>query len=83
MATDLFCRDCKHMRGEGVKSTCESPRNFIEHVAVEKYLVTGEEQPVIKAMRGASCTALRIQRAAEIDATVCGPSGKWFERKEG
>lgn len=62
--------------------TCDSPLNVIEHVSVEKYLVTGEEQPVILAMRGASCTALRSRHSNEIDATICGQVGAWFDAKE-
>ena len=61
--------------------TCASPYNVVEHMAMEKYLVTGIEQPTVLAMRGASCTALRTKRTPEIDATICGPDGAWFEKK--
>ena len=78
---DRFCRDCKHARGEDLKMTCDSPNNVVDHVATEKYLVTGIEQPVIQAMRGASCVALRQARDPATEALVCGPDGKWFEEK--
>lgn len=61
--------------------SCNSPYNAVEHVAIEKYLVTGIEQPKVMAMRGASCAALRTRRTPEIDATICGPDGAWFESK--
>lgn len=82
--SDLFCKDCKHSRDTGIgpyKLVCESPKNVVEHVAEEKYLVSGITQPVIQAMRGSNCAALRQRRTPEIEATVCGPTGKWFERK--
>lgn len=77
----VFCRDCKHSRGEGVKMTCDSPSNSVAHKDEAKYLVTGEPQPLVMAMRGASCAALRTRRSPEIEATVCGPDGNWFEAK--
>lgn len=80
--TERFCKDCKHGKGELQSMACDSPNNVIEVVDTAKYLVTGEPQPVIRAIRGASCTALRVQRTPEIDATCCGPDGKWFEPKE-
>lgn len=82
---DLFCVDCRHSQDTGrgeYGHICNSPFNVVEHVATEKYLVSGKVQPVIKAIRGASCTALRISRSPEIDETVCGPDAKWFEAKE-
>lgn len=78
-----FCKDCKHSRGDDAyRLTCDSPYNVVEHVAEERYLVSGIEQPVILAMRGASCTALRTKRDPATEATVCGPAGRWFEQKE-
>lgn len=62
--------------------TCASQHNEVEHVSHEKYLVTGEPQPTVMAMRGASCTVLRKDYPPEIEATVCGPDGKWFQAKE-
>ena len=77
-----FCINCKHQRGDGVKATCASPLNMVEHVAAERYLVTGEVQPVIHAMRGSTCVALRSKHTHDVDATICGPVGAWFEQKE-
>lgn len=79
--SDLFCKDCKHSR-DGESITCESPQNYVEHVDRTKYLVTGLVQPVRRVRRGASCMVLRARRTPELEATVCGPSGKWFEPKE-
>lgn len=78
---DKFCRDCKHSRGEGMRMTCDAPQNSVDHVDLAAYLVTGIEQPVIKAMRGVNCAALRQPRDQKIEALTCGPSGKWFEEK--
>ena len=77
-----FCVDCKHFIGKANSLTCGSPLNSVPSVNEAAYLVSGIEQPVVMAMRGASCSALRLQRAPEIDALVCGPDGKWFEAKE-
>ena len=76
-----FCRDCKHSRGDGVKMLCDSPSNMIAFKDEAKRLVTGDEQPFVQAQRGANCVALRMRRSPEIDATVCGPDGKWFEAR--
>ena len=81
-----FCTDCKHMRpapdGNPYRVTCASPLNSVPTIAEEKYLVSGIEQPMILAMRGASCTALRMRRDAETQKLTCGPDGNWFEEKE-
>ena len=78
-----FCKDCKHIGGApDTDPPCNAPANFVQNVNQAKYLVTGEEQEVRVIRRGSSCSALRMQRSPEIDATVCGPEGKWFERKE-
>lgn len=81
MATEQFCRDCKWSRGDTVKMVCDSPNNSVAHKDEAKWLVTGEAQPMVHALRGANCVALRMRRTPEIDATVCGPDGKWFEAK--
>lgn len=81
-----FCKDCKHSRpapdGNVYRMTCESPQNAVPTQSLEKYLVSGIDQPVILAMRGSSCAALRAQRDPATDALVCGPDGKWFEEKD-
>lgn len=78
-----FCRDCRHIGGlPDTDPPCNAPQNFVQYVAQAKYLVTGIEQPVRTISRGASCSALRQQRTPEIDATTCGPDGKWFEQRE-
>ncbi|MDP3952645.1 hypothetical protein [Microbacterium sp.] len=82
---DKFCKDCKHVGGvpsEEVDPPCNAPQNFVENVNQAKYLVTGIAQPIKKIRRGASCSALRMKRTPEIDATTCGPDGKWFAPKE-
>jgi hypothetical protein len=81
MASERFCRDCRNSRGEGVRMTCDAPANSVAHKDEAKYLVTGEAQPLVMAQRGANCVALRMRRPPEIEATVCGPSGAWFEEK--
>ena len=76
----VFCRDCKHLiTDEGQEFRCGHPNNTVETVDEAKYLVTGIEQPVTKALRGATCKALRLRRAP--DMLVCGPDGDWFELK--
>ncbi len=80
-----FCVECKHSIDDGggvYKLKCGSPNNSVDYVNESYFLVSGEKQPTVKAMRGASCTALRTRRSPEIDSTVCGPDGKWFEAKE-
>lgn len=80
-----FCKDCKHVGGEAsleFDPPCNAPQNFVENVNQAKYLVTGIAQPVKKIRRGASCSALRMKRTPEIDATTCGPEGKWFEPQQ-
>ncbi len=81
----VFCKDCKHSRPGRDDSpyslTCESPQNFVQYQADEKYLVTGIVQPTMTATRGANCVALRSNRDAETLKIVCGPDGKWFEAK--
>jgi hypothetical protein len=78
-----FCRDCKHYREDGrgrpEDPICEAPQNYVEHVDHAKFLVTGIEQPTRKAMRGGNCASLRGDRGPEVNATICGPKGKWFE----
>ena len=77
-----FCRDCKHCGGDvETDPPCNAPENMVENVNQAKYLVTGIEQPVKRIRRGTSCSALRQQRTPEIDATICGPAGAWFERR--
>lgn len=61
--------------------TCDSPSNSVAHKDEAKYLVIGDVQPLVMAMRGANCVALRMRRSPEIDATVCGYDAKWFEAK--
>ena len=78
----VFCKDCKHSRGEGRKMTCESPNNAVPYDDKATYLVTGVEQPTITAMRGASCRTLRFNANPEIEAIICGVRGAWFEAKE-
>ena len=79
-----FCKDCKHSRvAEDLNPysmKCAAPENFIDNVDQSKYLVTGIEQPVIKAQRGSSCTALRIDRQPGV--ITCGSQGEWFVAKE-
>lgn len=81
-----FCAQCKHSRpdpgGDPYSMTCMAPQNSVAHVSVEKYLVSGIEQPVIMASRGMTCTALRLKRDPESEALACGPDGKWWEAKE-
>ena len=81
----LFCKDCRHSKviDEPYNLVCVSPNNSVPSSNTAKYLVTGIEQPTILAMRGADCEALRMARPPEIDRLVCGPDGKWFEKKEG
>lgn len=82
--SESFCKDCRHVGGEPsaeIDPPCNAPQNFVENVHQAKYLVTGIPQPVKTIRRGASCSALRQSRSPEIDATVCGPDGKWFEGK--
>lgn len=81
----VFCKDCKHSKDVDrgpYGLICESPNNSVQHVAVERYLVSGIEQPVINAMRGANCLALRLARPPEVEELVCGPDGKWFEARK-
>ena len=79
-----LCKDCRHSKipedGDHYKMTCESPQNAVPVIQTERYLVTGIEQPVLMAMRGASCVALRVERGP-INPPVCGPDGIWFEVK--
>lgn len=80
--TEKFCCDCQHCGGipsEVFDPPCNAPQNFVENVNQAKYLVTGIQQPVARIRRGGSCSALRQKRSPEIDATVCGPDGAWFE----
>ena len=79
---DKFCKDCKHSRFNGEKMICNSPNNSVPSIDEAQYLVTGERQPTVMAMRGASCKALRMRRDPHTEASVCGPEGKWFEAKE-
>jgi len=80
-----FCKDCRHSKlpenGDEYRMTCESPNNSVAHTPTERYLVTGIEQPVVMAQRGASCVALRQDRGAQVNMIVCGPSAQWFEGK--
>ena len=82
----LFCKDCQHAihspDGNPYRMTCNSPQNVVQVRNAEKYLVTGIEQPMVNAIRGASCTALRMARDDATLLTVCGPDGLWFEAKE-
>ena len=83
--TDKFCKDCKHSVDDGngpYKLKCSSLHNEVPTVNDAQYLVSGIEQPVVMAMRGQSCVALRARRDAATDVLVCGPAGKWFEAKE-
>lgn len=62
--------------------TCDSPQNSVETSDEAAYLVTGIEQPVILAMRGMSCKALRKRRddgVGEKPWLACGPLALWFE----
>jgi len=61
---------------------CDAPANSVAHKDEAKYLVTGEAQPLVMAKRGANCVALRMRRPPEIEATVCGHEGKWFEERK-
>lgn len=83
---DKFCIECKHSRvdpeGDPYRMTCEAPQNSVRHVAQEKYLVSGIEQPVVMATRGWTCTALRLAREPGIERLTCGPDGNWWEAKE-
>ena len=83
---DKFCKDCKHAKespdGNPYRMTCDSPMNAVPTQNKARYLVSGIEQPVILAMRGASCTALRQDRGQEVNEVICGPAGLWFEAKE-
>lgn len=79
---DLFCRDCAYSEGEGKRMRCNAPENSVTTRNVALYFVTGEKQPIVSVMRGATCTALRTVYSPDIAATVCGPEGKWFKEKE-
>lgn len=85
MADTKFCKDCRHSAipdsVDVYKMTCNSPYNSVEYSDASKYLVTGLEQQTVLAMRGATCSALRQDRGPIVNATVCGPDGKWFEEK--
>ena len=75
-----FCKDCKWSSDiTGMSLDCTHPNNFVDYVNQATYLVTGVEQPIRRAKRGADCTALRQLRDPETDKTVCGPDGKWWE----
>ena len=77
-----FCKDCKYCIGNEVdRMTCSHPRNTVEYVRTERYLVTGIEEPVQKALRAERCVAQREKRPPDLDVLVCGAAGKWFERK--
>ena len=77
-----FCKDCKYAVGEEMeRMTCSHPRNTVEYVRNERYLVSGIEQPKQTAIRAERCLAQRETRPPDIDALVCGAAGKWFERK--
>ena len=79
-----FCKDCKHSLPSPDENPynmkCGAPDNFIDNVDQAKFLVSGIEQPIVKAQRGASCTALRIDRPAGV--ITCGSQAAWFEPKE-
>lgn len=76
-----FCKDCKHALGDDLyKLRCDSPKNSVEHVSTERYLVSGIEQPVITATLGQSCMILRqYEKHPALGIELCGPGGKWFE----
>ena len=62
--------------------TCESSLNGVDHVSHEKYLVTGVEQPTIRATLAGNClTARQYVRHPSLGIEMCGPEGKWFELK--
>lgn len=79
-----FCKDCKHSiplsPDNPFDIKCCSPHNLIDNVDQAKFLVSGIEQPIIKAQRGSSCHALRVQRPVEV--ITCGPEGLWFIAKD-
>jgi hypothetical protein len=79
---DKFCKDCRHINVTTKKPTCDSPKNVVQHVRHEQYLVTGVMPDAIPVIRGASCSALRTDRGKKVNATVCGPAGNWWEPKE-
>ena len=78
-----FCVDCKHYRGFEPTSRCESPRNEIDTTDTAFWLVTGIEQPQVKAALGMSCNVLRATDVHPVlKIRLCGYSGEWFEPKE-
>ena len=84
--TMSFCKDCKHYvedpHGKPHRSTCDSPQNALNTRDNARYLVTGVEQPSVKAMLG-DCMTLRGQKIhPTLGIPFCGPEGIWFEAKE-
>lgn len=81
-----FCKDCKHAKdapdGNPYRMTCDAPQNSVQTVDDAKYLVSGIKQPTVIAIRGMTCSALRLNRGPAVNETVCGPDGNWFEVKK-
>jgi hypothetical protein len=76
-----FCKDCKHMRDNG--AACEAPQNYVKHTNTAKFLVTGEEQPTIRTVLGASCTVCRQYEVHPgLHVPMCGTAGNWFAPRD-
>jgi hypothetical protein len=87
MSQEKFCKECDYsyfLKGEPQTPAymrCRAPQNLVEHIDTASFLVSGERQPTKQIVRGANCHALREERPPQIEALVCGPSGKWFKPK--
>lgn len=81
---DMFCKDCKHsaMDDHSGKLVCNHTGNFVEFFNQAKYLATGVKDAPRMVRRGATAESLRVDRGGVVNATICGPDGKWFESKE-
>lgn len=81
-----FCKDCKWAEGDPAQPyslKCGSPRNGVDHTAHERYAVSGEAQPTVRAALASSCLAMRTHvRHPVLGMTLCGPSGVWWMAKE-
>lgn len=63
------------------KMDCDHEKNFVEFFNQAKYLATGVKESPRMVRRGASAEALRVDRGGAVNNTICGPEGKWFEKK--
>ena len=80
--TDKFCTDCKHSAlNDQDEVLCEHEKNYVEFFDQAHYLATGVKLSPRMVKRAATAHILRIARGGAMDATTCGPDGKWFEVK--